>query len=356
MQNHLNKLNIVKILLISLPFVVLFCSCDIGGTPDGHTGDFITITENITEPTTWEAGKVYLIKANDFHVNATLTIEPGVVIKFHPTAGPYLVLGSGGTVVAVGTSAEPIVFTSYKDDDHGGDTNGDGTATAPAAGDWSYVSTNGQNDSIFIHCHFYYGGGGTDDSTLEIYNSIATVQNCKFENNKGRNKGVLDASTAKSGTVITGNTFKNNQLPLYINTTFDIDDSNSFANNTYNGIFLNNSFNFLSNVKWEETEVAFVITNNDLWIKSGVTLTLGNNVVLKFMPDTMLTLENGPSALGNHDGPGVAFTSYKDDTRKGDTNGDGSATTPANGDWQGIYDNRPGESWLNWGNIYYDSH
>ena len=49
-------------------------------------------------------------------------------------------------------------------------------------------------------------------------------------------------------------------------------------------------------------------------------------------------------------------SSYKDDSRKGDTNGDGGATTPGAGDWVGIYDNSLTISspyCFGWGNILY---
>ena len=67
--------------------------------------------------------------------NATLTIQPGTVLKF--------VGGSGMTVnrglIAMGDSAanRKIVFTSIRDDFHGGDTNADSTQRAPEPGDWT---------------------------------------------------------------------------------------------------------------------------------------------------------------------------------------------------------------------------
>jgi hypothetical protein len=307
---------------------------------------------------------LYYINAWNFYVNNTLTIQPGVIVKFHATKGPELLLGSGGTIMAKGTSSQPIIFTSYKDDIHGGDTNGNGTGTTPASADWDYISIEGNNGSVFEHCQFLYGGDSTF-GTLKLSGSRTTVKNCLFAHNVGGKSGccyygALNASDAKAGTIIENNTFYDNILPLTVDVSFSLDDSNVFHNptnaseaNQYNGVFVEADNHIGTAISWQETEVAFVINNNDLWVNSGASLTLADNVVIKFTEGSSLLYQG--NNINNYDGTGVVFTSFKDDTKKGDTNGDVNASSPGNKDWLGIYNNHVNVGgYETWANIFYD--
>jgi parallel beta-helix repeat protein len=87
--------------------------------------------------TTWTAaGSPYIVIGSSGIVigcNATLTIEPGVVVKFNPTLA--IVVGypgfGKGTLVARGTAESPIIFTSIKDPCD--------PCTPAAPGDWSRI-------------------------------------------------------------------------------------------------------------------------------------------------------------------------------------------------------------------------
>jgi hypothetical protein len=360
-------MRIIKVmLLMAAASFIVSCEKDKDNN-NGNNGDsnVVIITENITEPTTWSGDSLYLIKAWDFYVENTLTIQPGTIVKFHPTEGPSMALSGSGTVIASGTAVNPIIFTSFKDDSRGGDTNKDGDATSPASKDWDNISTNGMNGSVFKYCEFYYGGGSSYTTTLSIdAGSICTVENCTFAHNAGDDAsgwyGALDFSSADKGSTLKGNVFYDNIRPLSIMADMNVPDDQVFHNpdnasetNQYNGIFVETINDITkASVHWQETEVPFIIDDNDWWINSGASLRLGNGVVLKFRPGSALVLEDGTSALINYNGTGVYFTSYKDDSLLGDTNGDGSATTPLKGDWYGIYDNNASVM-LSWANIHY---
>ena len=83
----------------------------------------VTTTE-ISADTTWTAGNEYVL-LNPVSVNnmATITIEPGVIIRGTPDVdgvGPdlpgALFITRGATIEAEGTADDPIVFTDLGDD------------------------------------------------------------------------------------------------------------------------------------------------------------------------------------------------------------------------------------------------
>lgn len=100
-------------------------------------------TTTYTTDTTWSAANSPYILDGTVTVasGATLTIEPGVVVKAN---GQLRELRVNGTLVASGTAGNRIVFTSIQDDSVGGDSGGDG-ATVGAPGQWYRIRVTSSN-------------------------------------------------------------------------------------------------------------------------------------------------------------------------------------------------------------------
>jgi hypothetical protein len=86
-----------------------------------NSGDVIEIGDGsksgykITANRTLTADKTYLIKGFVYVASgATLTIEPGTIIKGQESTRGTLIIEKGGKIQAAGTAQKPIVFTSEK--------------------------------------------------------------------------------------------------------------------------------------------------------------------------------------------------------------------------------------------------
>ena len=317
---------------------------------------------DLTSPASWSGQEVPYVLGERLQVLGPLTIGPGAVVKF--ASGGSLETALGGTIRASGTVSSRVIFTSIRDDAHGGDTNGDGSAAPPSPGEWDPILLDGANGSVFRNCDFRYGGGGGHGALNLGTTSGTTVDGCIFADNEGGDPGnpwgALDAMLAGGATIITNNAFFGNSVPLTISEKTDLDATNRFhdpANpglgNRYNGIFVLPGADLTAPRAWSASEVPFVVQKTLGIYRS---LSLGPGVVLKFQPGTGLKIANraGGSLVTS---TGNEFTSIRDDARSGDTNGDGSGTFPQAADWEGIryeYIVGSASNYADWPNIHYD--
>ncbi|MEK7374994.1 MAG: right-handed parallel beta-helix repeat-containing protein, partial [Thermodesulfobacteriota bacterium] len=131
-----------------------------------------------------------------------LTVAPGVIWKLTNNA----VLDVNGALYAVGSASQKIVFTSWRDDSFGGDTNGDGSS-AGQAGDWGRISFSDSvtdSQTRLEHVVVRYGGAGNAGSVYMVQADVPVVSS---DISYGSSFGIY---TYSASPLIEGNTISNN--------------------------------------------------------------------------------------------------------------------------------------------------
>ncbi len=189
-------------------------------------------------PDTVTSGSMAVINNTSVASGKTVTIVPGTILKFH--SGVYL--DSYGQLTARGTPDSRIVFTSWKDDSFGGDTNADSSLTTPAPGDWRYVRANGagSNASTFRQCIVRFGGSNNGPSlALSSTNAHLDTSFISFS-------GRVGISIYNSGGTYTALSVHDNYRGIEISSTGGtvptIHQSNIYSNTQYGVINTSTSY------------------------------------------------------------------------------------------------------------------
>jgi hypothetical protein len=286
---------------------------------------------DIPNGTVWPAGEVQRI-VNDVRVpaGATLTIEPGAIVKFNCCFFATMVVD--GTLTADGTAAQPIVFTSDRDDSVGGDTNGDGAATTGFNGSWESIEfTATSTGSVMDNVDVRFGG---DEGRGQVFVNGGQLI---LTNSVLRNSVSSGLRIVSSNPTVTNNTFRDNtgtavSMDLASNPAIS---GVTVTNNGTNGLMLD-SGPVVGNGFWNDPDIVYVMSG-DVTVPAGQTLTVGPGQVVKaaccFFVD--LFVEGTLIADGTAAQP-IIFTSDRDDTAGGDTNNNADADAGFAGLWERI--------------------
>jgi len=299
----------------------------------------------IDRAVTWNLNSDYsFFVSSNITVGETgrLEILPDTVVKFAQFIGIWVdgALVTGSPDPARSTSAGPVYLTDLRDDTVGGDTNGDGDATGPAANWWRGIYVRNAGTATLINSHLrytgYYDGIGLRKSgtgTLTMSNS--TIRHSRqygldITNNMGQvtlgnvtlaDNGVAGMNLTSAGPVTgTGCTFKDNVLYGLLQGTADTFgyEGNLFTGNGQAGVAIA-GYNRTTDMRLSPAGNPFLILSG-LQIEKGATLTVEAGTQIRFSRFYGLYINGNLHAVATGLSP-ILFT------------GDGEGA----GWWRGIY-------------------
>ncbi len=291
------------------------------------TGDVTVSTENCLN------GALVIGGGSTIGSGLTLTLNPGVVLKW--TVGIYR-LDVQGTLDINGTAAEPVVLTSFPDDDWAGDTNGDGPSDG-VPGDWQGIYLrSGASATTIDHAVIRYPGrsgwAGIHSSGASFTMTSSTIRD-------GLAEGV-DLASAVGSPSISNCSFHDN-VDVAVRGV-RLEQVPGFLDNTASGNGVGD-YMYVSvpsptgdvTISKENCLNGALVMGAGCSIAAVDTLRLNRGVVLKWIVGTIRLDVHGTLDVRGANLQPVVLTSIADDDWAGDTNKDGPSSGTA-GDWQGI--------------------
>ncbi len=297
------------------------------GTPKARNSINYQITRNgalSNNKTLTKENSPYLITSRGFYVgkDATLSIEPGVVIKFVSDNEPEFAVE--GTLITQGTEAEPVVFTAFTDDEYGGDMNSDGicepenassTAVCPRSGAWQKIRLAPlSKDSSLSYTIIRYGGRyfsntryrgaltaeetnvSFDHVTIEhsqkyglyLRNATSLVSNSTFNDNGAMwENGAAGLYVAVGNVRVSNSLFEKNTNGAYIYFSPDtVFVENTFVNNRNEALRVRGRVGVFTDNDGEGNGMNAIIIGGGAITKEGATTTLYANPLSYFIERT----------------------------------------------------------------------
>ena len=213
------KSNLLLIAVALLGLVVTSCDKNDDDTPKGTKK---TVSGEISQNTLWEAKDTIILDGYVYvKSGATLTIEPGTLIKGLSDSKACLIVERGARIVANGTAEKPIVFTSDK------------PAGERKPGDWAGIIICGKAPSNQTGGEAEVEGGtgavygGTDPNDNSGILRYVRIEFAGYEVSNGNEINGLTMGGVGRGTTIE-----------YVQVSFGRDDSFEWFGGTVNAKYL----------------------------------------------------------------------------------------------------------------------
>ena len=263
---------------------------------------------------------------------ASVVVDPGVVIKCRYY---YSLITANGKLTGIGTTAEPIVFTSIADDTYGNpaDSQNDGTQSIGTSSS-GRIDLASNSLSVLENWKINYAGYNSGNWAVYVKNGNV-VNKCEIKNSYN---GIWFTKNAQ----VTNNSFVNiPQYPIGYDLSAGTPNiqGNTLKNVGYTGIQLDGVENDSPTLKKMDfagyTNLPYIMTHG-ITIASGNVLTISPGVVVKSQRFGHAWEVNGAiKAIGTKSSK-IIFTSINDDSAGGDTNNNTTSTIPNNYDWYGF--------------------